>query len=970
MMTELLKIVEKWKKFNDALKQKKIKEIPPLLKILILYKFKQTHKKIILITENEELICETQNLLNAYTLKDNDYTNTLQFSIALQKEGIFALKNLTKILNFSTLKSKILTLNSKILTNFEKILKIFEDFGYKRVGTVEEPGEYAVRGGIIDIFPILAKNPVRIEFFGDKIEEIREFDVETQTSIRKIDEIKIYPLKFEEFTDVEKINGFLISDNIPNLNYDLYFGDGFDMNVRSSFYGNYKIFKEALPCYRDYKKIILCKNFHTARSISELIMDAEILILPAKTGFVADDIKLAVFTEEDIFGKKEDLRKRFEKIRVSKELLHSLSEGEYCVHQDYGIGRYKGIKQIECKGKVYDCIELEYEDGKVYVPVENLYLVDKYENLDGGEPKLSRLSSNDWELKKKKVKTALEKMLKELLILYAKRKIEKGFKFSPDTPEQKIFELSFPYEETEDQLKALSDIKRDMESDFPMDRVVCGDVGFGKTELALRAAFKCVMNFKQVCFLCPTTILAEQHYLNFKERLKDFPVEIRMLSRFTSKKEEKEILKGLSDGTIDIVIGTHRLLSPDVKFKDLGLLIIDDEHKFGVRHKEKIRQMKVNVDTLSLTATPIPRTLYMALTGIRDLSVIETPPPGRKAVITQVIKWDNELIKNIIMKEIERGGQVYFIHNRITSIYNIAEVLQKLLPDVRIEVAHAKLPSRILEKIMERFMKGEIDVLVSTAIVGTGIDVPNANTIIINRADKFGLADLHQLRGRVGRSHRQAYCYLIIPRKITDKAKKRIAAIVSFAELGAGFKLAMKDLEMRGAGNVLGKEQHGFVNMIGYNLYMKLLEDTIKELKGEKKEEKIRCEVKIDRDAFFPDYYVDPNRKIALYKRLAGIEDVDKFYEFVKELKDRFGEPPVEARNLLLAKEIALYCEKFRIIKAEIGERKVRLKFKGKIDKKFLKNVFDERIRIEKVEEFVELSLSPENFLKFLKKAC
>jgi len=627
-------------------------------------------------------------------------------------------------------------------------------------------------------------------------------------------------------------------------------------------------------------------------------------------GFMIRDAKLVVISESDIFDQtKEKKRKKLPKF-TGKHIndLDEIGVGDYVVHERHGIGVYKGIEKVDTDGRLKDYINIEYAGGgKLFIPVEQLSMIGKYAGKEAAKPKLNKLGGQDWNKVRNKVKAHVDEIAEELISLYAMRSTQKGYEYPADSIWQREFEEMFPYEETPDQKRAIEDTKADMESDRIMDRLVCGDVGFGKTEVAIRAAFKAVQDSRQVAYLVPTTILAQQHYENFVNRMKNYPVEIRMLSRFCTPKQVRETLEGLKKGTVDIVIGTHRLLSKDCEFKSLGLLIIDEEQRFGVKHKEKIKQLKTNVDVLTLTATPIPRTLHMSLIGLRDMSLLEEPPVDRRPIQTYVMEYDREIVKEAIRRELARKGQIYYVYNRVEDIARVASELREMLPEVQIEYAHGKMNERELETIMHSFINKEIDVLVSTTIIETGLDIPNVNTIIIHDAENFGLSQLYQLRGRVGRSNRSAYAFLMYKRDkvIKEVAEKRLKAISMFTDLGSGYKISMKDLEIRGAGNLLGADQSGHMETIGYDLYCKMLNESIKKLQGIPVEEEFQTNVELPVDAYIPDAYVKNEfLKLEMYKRIAqvdGLEDIDAIYE---EIKDRFGEPPKEVMRLLSVAEI------------------------------------------------------------------
>ena len=636
-----------------------------------------------------------------------------------------------------------------------------------------------------------------------------------------------------------------------------------------------------------------------------------------ESGFVLPEIKLAVLTEQDILPQRKKQRRLKQKEGVRIGDYHELQVGDFVVHEQHGIGQYLGLRMLEVGGVQRDYLYIQYAgNDKLYIPIEQLDVVRKYIGVEGKRPKLSSLGGGEWSRIKARVQSSVQELAKELLALYAARETEEGHAFSPDSSWQREFEDSFAFEETPDQLQAIKEIKADMEKSRPMDRLLCGDVGYGKTEVALRAAFKAIMDGMQVAFLVPTTILAQQHYHTFTERLANFPVKIAILSRFQSKKEQKETIQGLKDGTIDLVVGTHRLLSKDVRFRNLGLLVVDEEQRFGVRHKEKIKMLKKNVDVLTMTATPIPRTLHMALVGVRDMSVIETPPEDRYPIQTYVLEYSDTLIREAIIREMGRGGQVYFVHNRVQSIDRWAAKLRKLVPEARIAVGHGQMPEEQLEKVMIDFMEGEYDVLLSTTIVEAGLDIPNVNTIIIHDADKFGLAQLYQLRGRVGRSNRIAYCYLTYQKDkvLSEVAEKRLQAIKEFTELGSGFKIALRDLEIRGSGNILGPEQHGHMMAVGFNMYVKLLEDAIRTYKGIKEEKKILARIEVQTNAYLPASYIsDTRQKIVFYQKVASVQTEEEIQEAREELCDRYGPLPPAAENLLRVTQIRLMAEELSI---------------------------------------------------------
>ncbi len=633
-------------------------------------------------------------------------------------------------------------------------------------------------------------------------------------------------------------------------------------------------------------------------------------------GFELPLQRLAIVTEEELFKQKPKKKSRPQKM-TNAERIKSYTEikpGDYVVHVHHGIGKYIGIETLEVNGKHKDYLHIRYRaDDKLYVPVDQIDLIQKYVGSEDKEPKLHKLGGAEWKKTKSKVSSAVQDIADDLIKLYAKREAEKGFAFSPDGDEQRAFEEAFPYEETEDQLRTIQEVKIDMEKERPMDRLVCGDVGYGKTEVAIRAAFKAILDGKQVAFLVPTTILAQQHFETLQERFQDQAISIGLLSRFRTRKQQNETIKGLKDGTVDIVVGTHRLLSKDVVYKDLGLLVVDEEQRFGVTHKEKIKQLKTNVDVLTLTATPIPRTLHMSMVGVRDLSVIETPPANRFPVQTYVMEHNGALVREAIEREISRGGQIFYLHNRVDDMAKKVEEIQMLVPDARVGFAHGRMSESELESVIIQFLDGEYDVLVTTTIIETGIDIPNVNTLIVNNADRMGLSQLYQLRGRVGRSNRVAYAYFMYQRDkvLTEVAEQRLQAVKEFTELGSGFKIAMRDLSIRGAGNLLGSQQHGFIDSVGFDLYSQMLEEAIAERQtGEKKEEEKEIEVLLPYDAYIPDAYIpDGYQKIQMYKRIKGMDQEEDYFEIIDELQDRFGNLPPETERLLRIARIKVWAK-------------------------------------------------------------
>ena len=649
-------------------------------------------------------------------------------------------------------------------------------------------------------------------------------------------------------------------------------------------------------------------------------------------GFLYPAAGLALLNDHEIFSRQRR-RYRYRRFSAAKPIssFNALQRGDFVVHVDHGIGRYLGTRHLEIGGRGHDCLEVTYQGSdKVFVPVEQLDRLRKYSSSDGQAPFLNKLGSNAWEKLKERTRQEIFKMAGELIQLYAERKARPGFEFSADTSLHRALEASFPFQETPDQLRAIEEVRADMESPHPMDRLVCGDVGYGKTEVAVRAAFKAVCDSKQVAVLVPTTILAQQHYQTFSERMAHTPARIEVLSRFRTAKEQKKVVEQVKSGQVDILIGTHRLLSKDIRFRDLGLLVIDEEQRFGVKHKEKLKALKRQVDVVTLTATPIPRTLHMSLMSARDMSVINTPPQDRLPIHTEIIAFDEDRIIEAITREVERDGQVYFVHNRIRSIYSLAEHLGQLLPQVRFAVAHGQMPPRQLEGIMFDFLEGKYDCLISTMIIESGIDIPSVNTILVNRADMLGLAQLYQIRGRVGRSKERAFAYLLVPKgkRLTKKSRLRLRAIEEFADLGSGFNIAMRDLEIRGAGNLVGAQQHGFISAVGFDLYCRLLDEAIRGLKGEEVGEVIEPEIQIPTTAFIPaDYVPDADQKMEFYQRLADAQRVVDLLSIREELQDRFGRLPEETRSLMSIMEIKVMARQLSLEAVQLERDMLRLIF-------------------------------------------
>ena len=864
--------------------------------------------------------------------------------------------------------------------------EILFEYKFTRVDFVTEPGDFSVRGGIIDVFSFSNDEPYRIEFFGDEIDSIRTFDVETQLSKEKLKKMAIMPnvenknlqesresfLKYispetvifaknidlisgqldkfyskaeEAFADVSKevkhakpkelfCDGTFIKKQLQDFSL-VDFGNSisnekleiaFKTKPQPSFNKQFNLLIDDLNEHykAGFTNYIFCANEQQAKRFHDIFDDAdqevhyETLVFPLYQGFVDIEQKLVCYTDHEIFERYHKFRLKngyAKKQAITLQELNKLEIGDYVTHMDHGIGKFGGLQKIDVQGKKQEAIKLVYGERDIlYVSIHSLHKISKFNGKDGKAPKIYKLGSGAWKKIKQKTKARVKHIAFNLIQLYAKRKLEKGFAFGPDTHIQHELEGSFMYEDTPDQFTATQDVKNDMEKEQPMDRLVCGDVGFGKTEVAVRAAFKAVDNGKQVAILVPTTILAFQHYQTFTERLKDFPIKIDYLNRFRTAKQKSEAINGVNDGSVDIIIGTHQLTNKKLQFKDLGLLIIDEEQKFGVAVKDKLKTLKENVDTLTLTATPIPRTLQFSLMAARDLSVIKTPPPNRHPIDTNVIRFSEETIRDAISYEISRGGQVFFIHNRIENIKEVAGLIQRLVPSAKIGIGHGQMEGKKLEGLMLGFMNNEFDVLVSTTIVESGLDVPNANTIFINNANNFGLSDLHQMRGRVGRSNKKAFCYFITPpfHMMTDDARKRIEALVLFSDLGSGISIAMKDLEIRGAGDLLGGEQSGFINDIGFDTYQKILQEAIEELKENEfkelyptdtlKPKEYLKEVTIDTDfeILFPDNYINSiTERLSLYSKLSNLATEEELQIFETEIIDRFGKIPKQVEDLL-----------------------------------------------------------------------
>ena len=1016
------------------------------------------------------------------------------------------------LLPLSRIKESCLNIMVGQTLDMEEIKHLLTGMGYERMGQVDGMGQFSVRGGILDVFPLTEEVPVRIELWGDEVDSIRSFDAESQRSIQQMDEVTIYPaaeliltkehieegiLRLEadekkqekafrdqkkpeeaqrirravgelveslkEGFDVQTLDAYIryfCRDTVSFLDYmkevgakvtlvssgvarktaekkqtsglalildepqrmkekaetvetefresmshrleqgyilpgqaDLLFSSktvladchtphsifmtGLDQRLPgmtpkakysltgknlNSYQNSFEILiKDLTKWKKDGYRVVLLSASRTraSRLAGDLreydlrafcpedagrpVAPGEIMVTYGKLhkGFEYPLIKFVVITEGDMFGveKRKKKRKKYNYEGKKISSFSELSVGDYVVHESHGLGIYKGIEKIEQDHVIKDYIKVEYGDGgNLYLPATRLEGIQKYAGADAKVPKLNKLGGTEWTKTKTKVRTAVREIAKELVELYAARQDAEGFQYGPDTVWQKEFEEMFPYDETDDQLTAIDDTKRDMESKKIMDRLICGDVGYGKTEIALRAAFKAVQEEKQVVYLVPTTILAQQIYNTFVQRMKDFPVRVDMMSRFRTPGEMKKTVEGLKKGYVDIIVGTHRVLSKDVQFKNLGLLIVDEEQRFGVTHKEKIKQMKQNVDVLTLTATPIPRTLHMSLIGIRDMSVLEEPPVDRVPIQAYVMEYNDEMIREAIHRELGRGGQVYYVYNRVNNIDEVANHVASLVPDANVAFAHGQMNEHQLEKIMLDFINGEIDVLVSTTIIETGLDIPNANTMIIQDADRLGLSQLYQIRGRIGRSNRTSFAFLMYKRDkmLKEDAEKRLQAIREFTELGSGIKIAMRDLEIRGAGNILGAEQHGHMEAVGYDLYCKMLNEAVIALKGgQEEEETFETVVDCDIDAFIPDGYIkNEYLKLDVYKRISAIETDDEYMDMQDELIDRFGDIPKSVDNLLRVAELKAMAHRAYVTEVDINTQEIRIELypKAKLD--------------------------------------
>lgn len=999
-----------------------------------------------------------------YQIEDTDNANVLLRAEVLNRinsrkkpavivtypEALFEMVVTKKELEKNTLKVAV---DDKISIEF--INEVLFEYEFKRVDFITEPGEFSVRGGIVDVFSFSNENPYRIEFFGNEVSSIRSFDVETQLSIetqRKITIIpnvenqffqenresflnyisektvlfvqnsddlgskldKLYQKAIEKYqnlnatikhlspeklfvnktTFVKKATVFKVVELHTNSIFKPSETIEFHVQPQPSFNKQFDLLLNNLSDnhFNGIKNYLFCSNdaqgkrFHDIfQSLDEANHESirkqyDTIVLPLFQGFIDEELQIACYTDHQIFERyhKFSIKNGYSKKQtITLKELTTLSVGDYVTHIDHGIGRFGGLQKIQVEGKTQEAIKLVYADNDiVYVSIHSLHKISKFNGKDGTPPKIYKLGSNAWKVLKQKTKARVKHIAFNLIQLYAKRRLEKGFQFKPDSYLQLELESSFIYEDTPDQTKSTQEVKTDMESPRPMDRLVCGDVGFGKTEVAIRAAFKAVDNGKQVAVLVPTTILAYQHYRTFTERLKEMPVSIGYLNRFRTAKQKTETLKDLADGKLDILIGTHQLVNKNVVFKDLGLLIVDEEQKFGVNVKDKLKTIAANVDTLTLTATPIPRTLQFSLMAARDLSVITTPPPNRYPIETHVVGFSEEMVRDAISYEIQRNGQVFFINNRIENIKEVAGMIQRLVPNARVGIGHGQMEGKKLEDLMLAFMNGEFDVLVATTIIESGLDVPNANTIFINNANNFGLSDLHQMRGRVGRSNKKAFCYFICPpySAMTDDARKRIQALEQFSELGSGFNIAMKDLEIRGAGDLLGGEQSGFINEIGFDTYQKIMNEAIEELKenefkelyaedekGAEKEYVKEIQIDSDFELLFPDEYINTvSERLNLYNELSAIKSEETLLAYENKLVDRFGPLPKQAVALLNSIRV-------KWIATHLGIEKLVLK-QGKMICYFVSDQQSEYYQSERFNQVLRFVQNRSNLCKMKEK--
>jgi transcription-repair coupling factor (superfamily II helicase) len=997
------------------------------ISFLINYLSKELNRPILIVSENTnqikdikfdfenffeiDSVAELTKTGQKHSLGNNShYGKVIDALVKLENTNFIAVSDIESLKESvpqkSTISQSKITLKKGEILEFEKLKNDLAYNGFDRENYVSKQGQYAVRGGILDIFPLSFDNPIRLEFWGNELESIRLFDHHNQRSIKEYDEIKfISKVYHEENTDndsdifsyipdetlILKIglhsettdnDERIIPEKYSQVDLNLVGVESLEINTKEqiSFNSSVKLFAKHLQEVTiQGQRLVICADgkIHLSR-IKELIEsslveeDESNIASPKQTidnitwidqtiseGFTLTDENISIYTEHQLFNRHRNVTSKSDEFtRFSLKEIKELNIGDLVVHDDKGVGRFEGFKTVEIGGNKQDCIQLAFQGGdKLFVNLNYISKIQKYSATEGELPKLSKLGSTEWTRKKARIKKKIKDISRGLIRLYAKRKLQKGFVFDSDNVWQKEFEASFIYEDTPDQVTATNDIKNDMESENPMDRLVCGDVGFGKTEVAIRAAFKAVQSGKQVAILVPTTVLAQQHYMSFVDRMNNYPINVDVISRFRTKKEQNKILERLAEGKIDILIGTHRILSKDIEFKNLGLLVVDEEQRFGVTAKEKLRKARETLDTLTLTATPIPRTLNFSLMGARDLSIIETPPRNRLPIQTQILEWNADEITDLIDKEIKRDGQVFFVNDTVKDLEDIQAKLKMLLPSVKFSIAHGQMKSSQLERIMQDFISGKSDVLLTTKIVESGLDIPNANTMIINNAQNFGLAELYQLRGRVGRGNLQAYCHLIVPRtnKLNEIALKRLKAIEEFTELGSGFNLSLRDMEIRGAGNLLGAEQSGAIYDIGFELYQKILEEAVKELKLEEFQDIFdpndmdisdlfandEISIELDNDAYIPeDYIKSETDRFRYYKKLYSVEKNSELVEIKQEFEDKYGRIPSEVDNLIYAVKLRSAAVSTGLDKIVIKSNKIVLVFPDESNEQYYKDAF------------------------------
>ena len=980
------------------------------LKIFIdssqLYLWKDSYRRAYDIEKSEATKIQSKaSVLDALSDKDLS-TVVVTYSEALAE----------KIIEQEELQKSKLVFKIGEEIDLDFLVEVFHEYHFEREDFVYEPGQFAIRGGIIDVFSFASELPVRLELDGRTVESIREYDPMSQLSTKKLTRTTVVPNVQEQgrsanttdifsylerktvvfctdlprtlnsleqglekiakkhkdedlqaiFFSQQEVQDQIAAKQVVELSQQYFFRPSVKVNFgqvpQPAINKNFPLLIDQLIQLEQqhYLSLIFSETHKQIERLESIFEDLEsgINIKPIyksfSEGFIDHQLKIACFTEHQIFNRYYRVKsgRVSNSAAISLKELRNLKPGDFVVHIDHGIGQFQGLQRMEMGGKMQEAVRIKYKNNDLlYVNIGSLHKLSKFKGQEGQDPKLNKLGSDAWQNLKRKTKKKVKDIARDLIKLYAKRKAEKGFAFTPDTYLQTELEASFMYDDTADQAKATEELKADMESPNPMDRLICGDVGFGKTEVAIRAAFKAVCDSKQVAVLVPTTILAQQHYHTFRDRLLDFPCKVDYINRFRTAKQQKQTLQKVEEGKVDIIIGTHKLLNKNMKFKDLGLLIIDEEQKFGVSAKERLKAFRANVDTLTLTATPIPRTLHFSLMGARDLSIIQTPPPNRRPVQTEVHVWNNELIKEAVEHEIERGGQVFIVHNRVKDINDIALKISDLVPKARVSVGHGQMKGDDLEQVMVQFIEGEFDVLVATTIIESGLDIPNANTIIINNAHMFGLSDLHQMRGRVGRSNVKAYCYLLAPPlySLPEDGRRRMQAIEEYSDLGSGFNVAMRDLDIRGAGNLLGAEQSGFISEIGFQMYHKILDEAIAELResefkgvieeDEDAEIQTECTVEPDFEALIPDNYVQNiAERINLYTQLSQMKSFEELEIFTEELIDRFGTIPKSVQNLILTIRIKLYSESLKCEKVKIRNSSLHLFFNNNLGEKYYKS--------------------------------